>query len=139
MNANTIIRLAMVLLLAFAVASAMAQSTETKAAAQDEEYTAVEVMPEYPGGFAEMQKFLQQNLRYPIDAKFGNIEGTVYTEVVIMKDGSIRHLEVVKSVSPSLDKEALRLVRLMPKFKPGMQDGKPVKVRMTLPIKFRLT
>lgn len=97
-----------------------------------------EVNPEFPGGAAEMNKFIQETFEYPqLSVEMGE-QGTVYVEFVVNKDGSIVSEKIVKSVSPAIDKEALRVVKKMPKWKPGEQAGKPVTVRFTIPIKARL-
>ncbi|MDX1348855.1 MAG: energy transducer TonB [Putridiphycobacter sp.] len=97
-----------------------------------------EVNPEFPGGEAEMAVFIRENFEYPEIAREMGEQGTVYVEFVVNKDGSIVDARVVKPVSPSIDKEALRVVKKMPKWKPGEQAGKPVTVRYTIPIKARL-
>ncbi|MFK8045011.1 MAG: energy transducer TonB [Crocinitomicaceae bacterium] len=97
-----------------------------------------EVNPEFPGGAGEMGVFIRENFEYPEIAREMGEQGTVYVEFVVNKDGSIVDLKVVKSVSPAIDREALRVVKSMPKWKPGEQAGKAVTVRFTIPIKARL-
>ena len=101
-------------------------------------YNSVEQMPEFPGGMAEMMKFLQQNIQYPANAAKNNVEGRVILQFVVEKDGQIGEVKVVRSVDPELDAEALRVVKSMPNFIPGRQDGKPVAVWYTIPISFKL-
>ena len=98
-----------------------------------------EVMPEFEGGISELMKFLSENIKYPASAQNEKIEGRVIVSFVVAKDGSICEAKVIKSVSPDLDAEALHVVNSMPKWKPGMQGGKAVRVKYTLPINFRLT
>lgn len=98
----------------------------------------VEIMPEYPGGTSEMMKYLQQSIVYPVEARANKIQGRVVLQFVIGDDGSISQIVVIKSVHPSLDGEAVRVVSGMPAWKPGMQNNKPVFVKFTLPIVFKL-
>ncbi|MBQ8606775.1 MAG: energy transducer TonB, partial [Bacteroidaceae bacterium] len=97
-----------------------------------------EKMPEFPGGTAELMKWLVQNIKYPTICQKNGIQGRVIVQFVVDKDGVICDPYVIKGVDPYLDKEALRLVRKMPVWKPGIQKGKPVRVKYTLPITFRL-
>lgn len=99
---------------------------------------AVQEQPEFPGGMAQMYKYLQTNTKYP-DMEFdANIQGKVFVEFVVAPDGSINNVRVVRGVSPGLDKEAVRAVKSMPKWSPGKMNGKPVKVRFTIPVDFKL-
>jgi protein TonB len=106
--------------------------------ASDEIFVVVEEQPEFPGGQAALMKFLSDNIRYPVIAQENGIQGRVICSFVVEKDGSITDVQVVRGVDPSLDKEAVRVIQSMPKWKPGKQRGKPVRVRFTLPIVFRL-
>lgn len=99
----------------------------------------VEVMPEYPGGQKALFAYLSENIRYPQIAKENKIEGRVIVGFVVEKDGSISNVEVVRSVDPSLDKEALRVIKSMPRWKPGKIRGKPVRVKYRVPVNFKLT
>ncbi len=101
-------------------------------------YESVEQMPEFPGGEAEMMKFLAQNIQYPLNAARNNVEGRVVLQFVVEKDGRIGDVKIARSVDPELDAEALRVVKSMPNFIPGRQDGKPVAVWYTIPISFKL-
>lgn len=97
-----------------------------------------EVMPEFEGGAKAMYKFLQRHLRYPrADQRIG-IQGTVFVRFIIDITGTVTGVEVVRGVSGTLDKEAMRVIALMPKWKPGSQHGTPVNIRMVLPIKFEM-
>ena len=87
----------------------------------------------------ELMKFLQVNIRYPKEAQTKGIQGRVIVQFVVNSDGSICDEKLIKSVDPQLDAEAIRVIRSMPNWKPGMQRGKPVRVRFTLPVTFRLT
>ena len=104
----------------------------------DEAFDVVEVMPVYPGGMEGLIKYLSENISYPKDAKEQKISGRVIITLVIEKDGSVTEVTTVKSVFPSLDEEAVRVVKGMPNWKPGMQKGKAVRVKYTLPISFSL-
>lgn len=99
-------------------------------------FDVVEQMPEYPGGIQALFEYLQQNVKYPEDAKKQKIEGRVIATFVVETDGSINNVEVVKPAFPSLDAEAVRVLSAMPKWKPGMQSGKAVRVKYTVPINF---
>ena len=102
-------------------------------------YIVVEQMPEFPGGTTALFAFLQQNVKYPQIAYENNIQGRVIVQFVVDKDGSITNVQVAQSGGdPSLDKEAVRVVKAMPKWLPGMQKGKPVRVKYTMPVNFRL-
>ena len=101
-------------------------------------FQVVEEMPEFPGGMGEAMKFLAKNIKYPVAAQQAKIEGRVIVQFVVERDGSISDIHTVRSVSPELDAEAIRVVSLMPKWKPGKQRGKAVAVKYTMPIMFRL-
>lgn len=97
-----------------------------------------EVAPEFPGGINALVKFLSDNLKYPTVCKELKIQGKVLVKFTVKSDGSIGNVRVTKSVDTRLDKEAIRLVKSMPRWTPGTQDGKPVSVEYTLPITFKL-
>jgi len=96
-------------------------------------------MPEFPGGMGECMKFLSKNIRYPEEAMKNDVQGRVIIQFVVKKDGSISNPTVAKSVDPLLDEEALRVINAMPKWKPGMHEGKAVNVKYTIPVSFKLT
>lgn len=98
----------------------------------------LEEMPEFPGGEAEMMKWLGKNVVYPAIAQENNIQGRVMVGFVVEKNGTVSDVKILRGVDPSLDKEAARVVKSMPKWKPGMQTGKPVRCRFTIPVTFRL-
>jgi len=101
-------------------------------------FVIVENKPEFPGGDAALMKYIADNIKYPVIAQENGIQGRVICQFVVNKDGSIVDINVVRSVDPSLDKEAIRVIKSMPKWKPGKQRGKAVRVKFTLPIVFRL-
>ncbi len=101
-------------------------------------YQVVQQMPGFPGGDAALIKFLNESVKYPKYAIKNGIQGKVFCTLVIDTDGSIKNVEVVKSVHPLLDKEAVRVIESMPKWTPGYDRGKAVRVKYTLPINFRL-
>ena len=101
-------------------------------------YTVVEKMPEFQGGQAALLQFLSKSIKYPVDAEKNGIQGRVTCSFVINRDGSIVDAQVLRGVDPSLDKEALRVINSMPKWKPGEQRGKLVRVKYTVPVTFRL-
>ena len=102
-------------------------------------YNSVEQMPEFPGGIAAMMNYLTQNIQYPANAAKNRVEGRVVLQFVVEKDGQIGEVKIARSVDPELDAEAVRVVKSMPSFEPGLQDGKPVAVWYTLPISFKLS
>ncbi len=104
----------------------------------DEVMTVVEVMPEYPGGQEELFKYLGRNVAYPSNALDKGIQGTVYVTFVVMTDGTIDGARIMQGVHPDLDNEAMRVVRGMPGWKPGMIGGKAVRVQYVLPIRFTI-
>ncbi|MGE5496521.1 MAG: energy transducer TonB [Syntrophothermus sp.] len=97
-----------------------------------------EQMPQFPGGTSSLLSFINENIRYPEIARRVSIEGKVYVQFVVEKDGSLSHMEVIKSIGGGCDEEALRVCRLMANWLPGMQNGKAVRVRMVIPFHFRL-
>ena len=101
-------------------------------------FMVVEEMPEFPGGQAAMMSFIAKSIKYPVVAQKNGIQGRVTCSFVVNQDGSIIDAEVVRGIDPSLDKEALRVINTMPKWKLGKQRGKPVRVKFTIPINFRL-
>lgn len=98
----------------------------------------VEVMPQFPGGNVELMRYLSANIKYPTIAAENGIQGRVVLKFVVSKDGSISNIQIVRSLDPSCDKEAIRVVKGMPKWIPGMQNGHPVAVYFTLPVLFKL-
>ena len=101
-------------------------------------FDVVEQMPSFPGGPAELMKFLASNIKYPVVAEENGVQGRVIVTFVVERDGSITDVKVVKSVDPSLDKEAQRVVKSMPKWIPGKQNGSAVRVKYTVPVTFKL-
>ena len=102
-------------------------------------FVVVEKMPEFPGGQQALFKYLSENVKYPVIAQENGIQGRVICQFVVNRDGSIVDVEVVRSGGdPSLDKEAVRVIKSMPKWKPGKQRGKAVRVKYTVPVNFKL-
>ena len=101
-------------------------------------YDVVEQMPSFPGGISGLRTYLNQNIRYPAEAQENCVQGRVVVSFVVEKDGHISDVTVLRSVDPSLDKEAIRVVRNMPRWTPGKQEGEPVRVRYNVPVSFRL-
>jgi TonB family protein len=114
------------------------KSDTTKPSQITETFTVVEQNPEFPGGTTAMYKYLGENIRYPSEAQKANKQGKVYVKFVIKSDGKIDNINIVKSVSPELDNEAVRVVQNMPNWRPAEQNGKPVSVFYNLPINFKL-
>jgi protein TonB len=98
----------------------------------------VEELPEFPGGASEFMKWLTKNLHYPAQAQQRKLQGKVVAQFIVNKDGSISNIELVKRVDPSLDNEALRVLRLMPRWKAGQQNEKPCRTQVCIPIVFKL-
>lgn len=98
----------------------------------------VEEMPDFPGGQLALRKFIAQAIKYPVIAQENGIQGKVFVNFVVAKDGTVTNAKIARGVDPSLDKEALRVVNSLPKWKPGKQGGKPVRVSYTVPINFVL-
>lgn len=105
---------------------------------EGEVFQVVEQMPEFPGGMEKLMEYLSKNIKYPSMAQENNIQGRVIVEFVVNKDGSIVEPKVMRSVDTSLDNEAMRVIKSMPKWTPGKQRGKAVRVRYTVPVLFRL-
>lgn len=114
------------------------QTQRAEETESNEVFEFLEEMPEYPGGQAAMLKFLQDKISYPAIAAENNIQGRVIVGFIVERDGSVSDVKVERGVDPSLDKEAVRVVKLMPKWKPGKQTGKPVRCRFRIPVQFRL-
>ena len=101
--------------------------------------SALDQMPEFPGGMEALNTYLRNNIRYPQEAQKAGIQGQVIIQFIVSKDGSITDAEVVESVDPQLDAEGLRLIKNMPRWKPGMRKGQAIRVKQTLPIRFAFT
>ena len=104
----------------------------------DTVYQIVEKMPQYRGGEEAMMKYVADNIKYPQEAKDKNISGRVFVSFVIEKDGSVNEVKVLRGIGGGCDEEAVRVIKAMPKWKPGMQKGKPVRVNYQIPINFKL-
>jgi protein TonB len=111
---------------------------EIEEESDDEFFMVVENMPEFPGGDLGLMKYIQKNVKYPPIAKEYNITGKVYVSFIVDKSGSVTNVKIVRGVDKNLDAEALRVVKSLPKYKPGKQRGKAVRVMFTIPINFTL-
>lgn len=127
----------MSLLAVFSLSTVSAQKTVVSKKNQ-KVYDVVEQMPEFPGGMVAFMDYLIQNMKYPEDAEKQKVEGHVIARFIVETDGSISDVNVVKQVFPSLDAEAIRVLQAMPKWTPGKQNGKPVRVKYTVPVTFKL-
>lgn len=123
----------MMLVLLFSFMTSTAQTKKN-----DMVFDVVEVMPQFPGGQIAMLKYIMENLKYPEQAMKEGIQGRVAVRFIVEKDGSISDVKPILSVHPLLNKEAVRVVESMPKWTPGKQNGKPVRVRFNLPVMFKL-
>jgi protein TonB len=103
-----------------------------------EVFTYVEEMPSFPGGQEELLTFLAENIKYPEIAKRAGVEGKIFVSFVVAKSGKITDIQMVKGIGAGCDEEAIRVVRMMPEWKPGKQNGAPVNVRVSIPIVFKL-
>jgi protein TonB len=101
-------------------------------------FVTVEKMPEFPGGEAALMKWIHSNINYPTIAAENGIQGLVSCQFTVNADGSVEDVQVIRPVDPNLDKEAKRVLAKLPKFKPGEQRGKPVRVKFSVPVRFRL-
>jgi len=116
----------------------IADLEDNKKAIEEKPLVGVEQMPEFPGGEAELMKFLSENVHYPTSASEMGIEGRVILRFVVSKTGEVSQVEVMRGLDPACDKEAVRVVKMMPKWIPGRQNGRNVPVYFTLPIKYQL-
>ena len=115
-------------------------ATETRpiSTIEEEVFVVVEEEPEFPGGMEALYRYLASNIKYPELAKKEKIQGTVYVSFVVEKDGSVTNIKVLRDIGGGCSEEAVRVVRQMPKWKPGRQRGQRVRVQYNLPIKFSL-
>jgi len=104
----------------------------------DEVFTIVEDQPEFPGGMKAFYEYVGKKMKYPSQARRMGIEGRVYVEFIVDKDGSLSNVRAVKGIGAGCDEEAVRVMKAVPRFKPGKQRGRPVRVKMVLPINFKL-
>lgn len=119
--------------------AAPSKGTVVEAAPEPEKvFTVVEQQPEFPGGTSEMYKYLSKNIKYPSAASRANVSGRVFMSFVVNTDGSIQDVSVLKGLGFGCDEEAIRVVKAMPKWKPGKQSGRAVRVKYNLPINFQL-
>jgi TonB family protein len=101
-------------------------------------FLSVEENPEFPGGPAKLLEYIQKNLEYPEAARENEIQGRVFVGFIVEEDGSVSNVKILRGIGYGCDEEAIRLVNSLPKFKPGKQRGKPIRVQYTLPIVFKL-
>lgn len=125
-----------VLLLSFLVTFAV--NAQKNQESEDKVFTEVDVQPVYPGGDTALFNFISENVKYPVQAQENGIQGKVYIEFIIDKTGAVTNAKVYKGVNEELDKEALRVIKLLKKWTPGKNDGKPVNVKYCMPIFFLL-
>ena len=116
-----------------------AEEPAEETGADNDAFNVVEQMPEFPGGSVELMKFLSENVKYPEAALKAGTQGRVVAQFIVEADGSITNIKVLKKVSDEIDAEAVRVIKAMPKWKPGMQKGQPVRVKYTIPVTFRLS
>ena len=126
----------MSLMAVFCLSTVSAQKTVVSKKNQ-KVFDVVEQMPEFPGGMEALFKYMAENMKYPEDAKKQLVEGRVLVQFIVETDGSVSNTEVLMRVFPSLDAEAVRVISGMPKWIPGKQNGKVVRVKYTIPVSFR--
>jgi protein TonB len=126
----------MSLMAVFCLSTVSAQKTVVSKKNQ-KVFDVVEQMPEFPGGMEALFKYMAENMKYPEDAKKQQVEGRVLVQFIVETDGSVSNTEVLMRVFPSLDAEAVRVISGMPKWIPGKQNGKVVRVKYTIPVSFR--
>ena len=126
----------MSLMAVFCLSTVSAQQTVVSKKNQ-KVFDVVEQMPEFPGGMEALFKYMAENMKYPEDAKKQQVEGRVLVQFIVETDGSVSNTEVLMRVFPSLDAEAVRVISGMPKWIPGKQNGKVVRVKYTIPVSFR--
>ncbi len=114
------------------------QSTIDRKEDIDEIFISVEIMPEFPGGDKALLKWIGEHMTYPAVAAENGVEGRVSCSFIINIDGSISDIQILRSIDPSLDREAIRVLKSMPNWKPGMQQGRPVRVKYNVPVRFKL-
>ena len=122
----------------FSLSTNEKKETTTAQAVNGDVFDTVDVPPAFPGGEVAMFKWLGQNISYPVDAQDKRIQGGVVTQFVVRADGSISDVAIIRGVAPSLDEEAIRVIKSMPTWTPGEHTGKKVSVRYTLPVQFKL-
>lgn len=118
---------------------AVIRQEEESEVQEQEIFRVVENAPAFPGGDLARSRFLQQNIKYPIMAKESGIQGTVTVTFVVERDGSVTNVKILRGIGGGCDEEALRVIRNMPKWEPGKQRGKPVRVQFNMPLKFTLS
>lgn len=130
----------LILMLLMAVCCLMTANAQKTVVSQTNQkvFDTVDQMPEYPGGMQAMIEFLHANMKYPEDAAKQKVEGRVMVQFVVETDGSVSDVHVARQVFPSLDAEAIRVVQAMPKWTPGKEKGRLVRVKYNLPIVFRM-
>lgn len=126
------------LILMFLSSGILTAQTDSAKTPSMEIFTIVEVQPQFIGGEKALMKYLKNNIVYPIDARKRNIQGTVYISFVVEPDGSISSVKCLRGIGGGCDEEAMRVVKMMPNWKPGLQRGTPVRVQFNLPIRFIL-
>lgn len=116
----------------------MGDGTSSKGAEPVQTLIRAEIMPQFPGGDQEMYRYIGENLKYPVPDQEAGIQGRVTVRFVVSKTGEIKDVEVLRGISPTCDKEALRVIKSMPKWIPGRQNGNPAQVYFTIPVVFKL-
>ena len=130
---------AMLMAVVMLFTSHFACAQEAQEQAQEEQvFVMVQVMPSFPGGKEAQDAFIKANLKYPQSARNAGIEGRVLCEFIVNTDGSLADIHVKRGINPEMDQAAIEMLQAMPKWEPGRQGGKDVRVRMTLPVNFRL-
>ena len=140
-KANQFLMVVMIIAFAGMSITLAAQTNETKKQTPDKKkgvYEKVEKMPEYPGGMDAMMNFISSNIKYPVKAKEGKVTGMVKVKFIVNADGAVSDVEAESKIGSGCEEEAVRVVKLMPKWTPGQEKGKNVAVYFSLPVKFAL-
>ena len=134
-NVKFVLSAVMALIFIFSCGNLNAQGKEP---AKKQVYKTVENMPVYPGGDDARVKFMIENVKYPAEAIKKNTQGTVFVDFIVQSDGALRDVKVQRGIGSGCDEEAVRVIKLMPKWVPGTEKGKPVDVQFVMPVKFKL-
>lgn len=121
-----------------ALMAVLTVSAQSSKESKEKIYDVVEVMPEYPGGWVELMKYLRDNIKYPAEAAKRKEQGRVIVGFVIERNGKLGNISVLRHATPLLDEAAIEVVKKMPKWKPGKINGKNVRVKYQVPVQFRL-
>jgi TonB family protein len=130
--------LGMLFFLSAGTITSFAQTENVIEVEDNKTYTVVDAPPEYPGGYEPMMSYIKAELKYPEKSRKERIQGTVFVQFTVMKDGTLANFMVIRGINDELDKEAVRVLKGMPNWKPGTEKNKPVNVKFVLPVKYAM-